>query len=505
MSIMLFAACSSDDIAEDTSNDALSFKIENTTSTATSSHSAVKKARTMTTPAVTTFEVGDCAGLYAVKGNQTVLQNVKLTYNVNGFWDAPEAIKASDYEGATFYAYYPYNADAQFDAAATDPFAEYVDACAPAADQSQKSAYEAADLMTSGKTNVGNLNTVTFSLQHRMGLISMQLPNVSYVFTNSGLDPYVVAKAENASFTLNGKTIQPYFEEQTQSYLYIVKPQTEGTLDVSFTDNGNTRHYAINDLASMAEGERAHYVIDGGADLRQHTLAVGDYYCADGSLLPASTAKESLPSNVIGVVVKIGTTDVISEANSAWSHGVVLALGESYDKWGNDKSTTSEQNSAGWRTWYKGYGLSDQGVTSADKLQENQMAEEGYEVTKAWRAIPEPLTIGGISLDYTSFMNATLDSWIADTAAPSSITTGWYLPSLRDWQNIEASVTTLQEQLANANGTSLRWDGKSQYWSVNVRAAGSNWCYVGNKTTLKDRYKGTACNSRCYYRFLLAF
>lgn len=52
-----------------------------------------------------------------------------------------------------------------------------------------------------------------------------------------------------------------------------------------------------------------------------------------------------------------------------------------------------------------------------------------------------------------------------------------------------------------------RWNtgGSDNYWSCNVRGAGSNWCYVGKKTALADRYKGVACNGNAYIRFLFAF
>lgn len=130
------------------------------------------------------------------------------------------------------------------------------------------------------------------------------------------------------------------------------------------------------------------------------------------------------------------------------------------------------------------------------------IAEEGFEVTKAWRAVPQPLEIGGITLDYTSLMNETMDNWIASNALPAGITTGWYIPSLGDWQNIERQQTLIDTQLSAAGGTPLP---TAQSWSCNVRAAGSNWCYVLGKTALSDRYKGVACNSSVNYRFLFAF
>ena len=92
---------------------------------------------------------------------------------------------------------------------------------------------------------------------------------------------------------------------------------------------------------------------------------------------------------------------------------------------------------------------------------------------------------------------------IVDTGASAELAgTGWYIPSLGDWQNIERQQTLIDTQLSAAGGTPLP---TAQSWSCNVRAAGSNWCYVLGKTALSDRYKGVACNSSVNYRFLFAF
>lgn len=135
------------------------------------------------------------------------------------------------------------------------------------------------------------------------------------------------------------------------------------------------------------------------------------------------------------------------------------------------------------------------------------MVEEGFETTAAWRAVPQPLTIGEFTLDYTSVMNTTMDEWTENYPLPAAICSGWYFPSLRDWINIEAQSSLLSTQLTAAGGTDLLWNtgSSNNYWSCNVRAAGSNWCYVGKKTAVGDRYKGVACNSNANYRFLFAF
>ena len=451
---------------------------------------------------VTTFELADKAGLYIVKNGQVLRENVLLTYNSSGFWEASETINAdAELSGALFYAYYPYSAEATFDESSATPFADMVQRIEPTAKQSSKAEYEAADIMVSEACSIGQYNAVSLPLNHQKAMVCMELPNVSYIFGNEGMEPYVVSKAENVKFTMGGKAVSPYFDVASQSYRFIVNPGETSTLQTTFSNNGAEQSYETPSLSAIAAGQYAKFVIDGGALLENITLEVGDYYCSDGRIVKADATP--LPSNIVGVVFKLGTTEAIRNANSSWSHAVVVSLKETKAKWGTNASTTSAQNAAGWRYWYRDYGLADQnGKTKADQLDLSIMYEEGFEVTKAWRAVPQPLEIGGITLDYTSLMNETYDTWVTNNPAPDNISSNWYFPSLGDWMNIDAQRTIVGQGIAAAEGTAL---ATSQYWSCNVRAAGSNWCYVLGKTANADRFKGVGCSTSVNYRFLLAF
>lgn len=517
--MLSLVACSQEDldsnVSQETTNESLRFVIYDEAgavsggSGSSAAKAAPRRAATNGTSMVTTFEVGDQAGLYVVKNGSVLYSNVKLTYNVSGFWEAANAIEVTDeITGAQFYAYYPYNEDAQFSASSSEPFADMVSATVPSGRQNSKSGYEAADIMVTGATTIGEYNTVQLPMQHQKAMVCVELPNSSYIFTNDGVDPYVVAKAENATFTLDGTSVQPYFDDASQSYRLIVEPGQAQSIKVTFDNNGESKSFEANNLSSIGKGKYAKYVIDGGASLTEMTLQVGDYYCADGNIISKDTPTDEIPDNVVGVIFKIGTTETIRAANNNWSHAVVISLTEKRDKWGTKGSTSSAENTAGWRYWYESYGLADQNrKTSAAQLDESIMTEEGFEVTKSWRSVPEPLTIGDYTLDYTSVMNTTMDAWIEANPLPASICSGWYFPSLVDWRNIEAQSSVLSTQITAVGGTDLLWNigSSNNYWSCNVRAAGSNWCYVGKKTALADRYKGVTCSSNANYRFLFAF
>lgn len=459
---------------------------------------AATDGQTMTT----TFELADQAGLYIVKNGQVLMSNIPLTYNAAGFWEAATPISASDeLKSAQFYAYYPYRADAQFDASSATPFAAMVAAAKPAAKQNTKAEFEAADILVTGAATVGQYNAVNLPLAHQRALVCMELPNSSYIFDNEGMEPYVMSKAENVAFTLNGETVQPYFDEASQSYRLIIEPGESAVIKATFTNNGEENSYETADLASMTSGQYAKFVIDGGAQLVNMRLQVGDYYCADGNIV--SRDATTVPANAVGVVFKLGTTEAIRNANASWSHAVVLALNEKKSKWGTNSSPSSAQNAAGWKYWYKDYNLADQnGVTDKSKLDESIMSEDGYENTLAWRAVPEPLTIGGETLDYTSVMNTVMDEQMASHPLPAAITTDWYIPSLVDWRNVEAQLSVVKAQLDAAGASTVSND---PYWSSNVRGAGSNWCYQMGKSTVADRYYPSGLKDSRLFRFIFAF
>lgn len=314
-------SCSSDEMegtAEKNADGKLTFKVFDENSAASR---AVTDGQTM----VTTFELADKAGLYVVKGGQVVVENMPLTYSINGYWEAAEALDAAEYSGAQFYAYYPYSDNATFTTGAADPFAAMVAATKATVNQSSKADYEAADIMTSTATIVGALNTVQIALRHHKVLVCVELPNSSYIFDNPGIEPYVMAKAENAKFTLDGTTVQPYFDDASQSYRLILEPGQASQLLVTFTNNGEERSYTAENLNAVATGQYAKFVVDGGASLVNMTLQVGDYYCSDGRIVSKDTPASDLPKNIVGVIFKLGTTDAIRSANSSWSHCLSLA------------------------------------------------------------------------------------------------------------------------------------------------------------------------------------
>lgn len=487
----------------------LQFDISDANASASGSTRAATDAQQM----ITTFQQGDVAGLYIVKNGEIKYENVKVTLNELNVWEAEHPIAAtSELSGSTYYLYYPYSANVTFDANAEKPLQAYVDGITPADDQSTKMDYETADVMVGSTSTVSDRNIVSVKLEHQKSLVYMELPNTSYSFDNQNMDPYALAKAEDAVFTLGEVEVKPFLDTSTQGYRFIVNPGEENTLKVNFTYNGTKRYYAVKNLSKMTAGQYAKHVIDGGVQLTHFgTLQIGDYYCADGKLVSKDAATK--PTNIVGVVYKIGTTETIQEANAYWSHAVVISVNEVQGKWGTSKAPSDaiDRNKTAaitaWNSWFTSFGLSQQNATAAASLDESVMAEEGYEVTQKWLEVPDNLTLEGESLDYTSLLKSNYEAWNKSHKLPANCNTGWYIPSLRDWLNIESEQNVINEQVEIVGGDALQGFDytKNYYWSCNLRSAGLNWNFVLNASSLANRYKPIRVDYNEYYRFLLAF
>lgn len=451
---------------------------------------------------ITTFASGDQAGLYAVRSGAIVegFDNICLTMNASGFWEAPSSIEyTSSLDDVTFYAYFPYNAEATFEANAADPFGNMKATWTPAIDQSSTSKYNASDLMTTSGSRIGALNTVSLPLSHAMAMVCIELPNRSYIFNNEGMDAYVISNAQNASFKLGDTKVQPYLDDASQSYRLIVTPGSQAEYVASFESNGNNHSYKVKDLPELTAGQYAKYVIDGGASLTYHTLQVGDFYCADGSIVAADATV--LPGNIIGVVYKLSTTEGIRNDYSNCTHALVISINEYKTKWGTEGSTTSEENKEGWNTWFSAYGLVSLG-SSTPATDEATLMELGYDITKCWMNVPDEITLDGSASvkHFCDIMHSVVNQQRTNYAVPE-IAVPWFTPSLRDHINMTAQIDRLNASLARIEGAAQYLPSSSNYyWSNQNGNQTSLWCWDGAGPAKRTSYK----DSRML-RYIMAF
>jgi hypothetical protein len=510
------------------------------------------------TAVTTTFMENDEAGLYVVSNGTVIYENVKLTKNEYGFWEPETLIPASELTGVQLYAYYPYTEVATFDASANKPFQTMVDARIPRTDQQDSHDFENSDIMvTEASTLNVTDNTVNLVLKHQKALVYIELPFEAYKITNTDADgtimaPYALHSSSDAVFTMNGETIKPYWHASSLSYRFIVEPNTDNNIAVTYKyfddQNDGTAKKASLSGVNIARGSYTRYTIDNGVQyIGNWTLEVGDLYCSNGKLAKTMAEVEE-GAEVRGIVYRIGTTDSIKAANARWSHAVVLGLSEyKNEKWYSEGATPEYEEGIGWfykhdvsdvpswrsewRNWHTKYGFNpvpqttvtrDDG-TSGSVPDEALMADDGYESSQKWMNLTS-LTIAGVTKPAVDNFLSFIKTYSDNNKLPANINTGWYVPSLQDWRYIEGETSTLSTQLDNVGGTKTRWmasaTSNDRYWSSSIRSYSSIWVYRGNKTInarSNPRYAGLSCggsqsssgawqeSGKAYYRFIFAF
>ncbi len=143
----------------------------------------------------TSFEAGDQIGFFAIErtfimddegdlieNDREVYYNIPLTFDGNE-WKPSDNVKLFHSSNFTYYAYYPYQEDlngwTNDGEEAPEDFFEYItNFWEPKLDQSTLEDYLASDLMVAkgvATTNDDNSGTVSFTLEHQMGLLEFQL------------------------------------------------------------------------------------------------------------------------------------------------------------------------------------------------------------------------------------------------------------------------------------------------------------------------------------------
>lgn len=468
----------------------------------------------------TTFQHGDKIGLFAVKDGQIVndINNVCLSCYImptSTAWIPENKTLPYDekLEGATYYAYYPYDETLATSFKAndsTDPFIDIVKNWTIG--ENQAGEYTKYDLMTGSAQAVldGKNYTLNLKLNHRMAMVEIQLPSTTYNFTNTDqtIEPYSIPAA-NPTFTLaKGENeaieIQPYYEAVTDKYRLLLNPETAYTVAGKFTSSEN-RNYAIN-ITGIQAGTYAPYTIDGGTQKIDHELKIGDFYCSNGFLVAANEVENSeYKDKIIGIVYQIGTTDAIKADYPNCNHALVHALKRSEftdQRWGTVSKHPSNPK------WFEESftipkTATINGVKTIDRSS-LETAMMGYEETKVWLNLTE-VTLNEI-------LKANLEGY---TVKAPGFTTNWYVPSMREMLIIAENKTTLNEELTKVGGEVLwkdaTWEALQKgigYWTTTVRSDALLWLYTdcGDEEEQKNYLtyqvkEGT----RGYYRFSLAF
>lgn len=474
----------------------------------------------------TEFTEGDEIGIFGVDANGIVenINNRKCTMTAGGNWEiAGEQIKYSgaDFEEMKFYAYYPYNANVKFNVEEDDPFAEYISEWTLDNDQSGEK-YTKYDLMTSSSGAVVDnrfKGEINFTMQHCMALAVLKMPKLVYNFVNSDvtLDDYELP-VTNVSFKLDNAVVTPYYQESTDTYRFLVKPGQEFKLEGTYT---GVKEMTCTATATLNKGTAKVYTVT-DTNKKEYTLAVGDYYCADGSIV--SKDAEIIPDNVIGIVCYVGnpqpsvtapttyteTNDALHRDYPNCKHGLVLSLNNAV--YGGASSGQFHENkdmAITYGDWFSNdedwTGKFDNCNTanSTTVPETRYPAFMGYNNTTLLTMCYEGKGLQSACNFAYNFIMA-----YRDAVTVPSTTTPWYLPSVVCWNQVASNLSKINGSLNKITDaeamTSVTKDSLTgHYWTSTQRHGTFQWTHGmegGNYSIICER------GSRAgYFRMMLAF
>lgn len=405
----------------------------------------------------TKFTAGDKIGLYAVRNSKIVepYNNLCLTYDGTAWKFPSDDATTYWYEGAVYYAYYPYNSSQTgIDASATNVdgfFANVVSGWTPATDQSTYEKYTDQDLMTGvgtvGSSQADGTRPLSITLTHRMGLVELKLPYKKYTLsTDNTYTWYLNPPHTEFNFTPCRMGVA--------HYRYIVKPGTDYSLSGSYTNATNaTASWSL--TANVTAGNCKSYTID-KAEVAEvtYTLQFGDYYCRDengyGYLLSKETDTDELSKHqCVGVVFRVNkdNSDDSGYPSGLSVHGYAVAMTEGANTtWGPTNRKVGTPNS---NTDWKGY--------------KNQQTILNY--------------AGNNSLEMASTFPAAYHCVIYGTASGSGgikwaapiNSSGWYLPASGQVNSLYQNRATINSLLSKiVNATAI---GNGYYWASSENTA----------------------------------
>lgn len=474
----------------------------------------------------TTFEAGDQIGLFAMKDGSVWEEwnNVPVTYTETGAWDlgGRELLYGTEQTGVTYYAYYPYEEGKTFSSGSMESFfSSLASDWMPAADQSDAEKFAAADLMVASEgveafQNKSGQFTISLSMKHVMAMAVMVLPETEYKFTAEELNatPYVLRESTSVFYHTaaeEGNIIKPFLSDDG-SYRFIIKPSKEKKLLVTQGADASKKYEFA---TTVSEGKYQRFLLGGGKKVVEHNLQVGDFYCADGTIVSADA--ENVPDNCVGVVFFVGNPqpsvlyagedgydeehDALRRDHPSCVHGLVYAINTLEDVngrfCGNSKTDYTNEYIIAYLSDHLWLPL------SKAEMAEGYGTVLGYNNTQIWEMLNDDISTGD-DMDVIR----SLKTWRENTPV-ADVNSGWYLPSAKELSLIYENGTTLDTSLSKVGGNSL-WqnimgvaDAKNRYW-----ASSDTGSQTIASISVSDGFvvnRGARKNDSGYWRYALAF
>lgn len=422
------------------------------------------------------FTTGDRIGLYAVLDGETVAENLCYEYSAErDMWSCVSEFDGNFYAEAEYYAYYPYSADNTWAASLSEDapadkahafFSELISGWSTPADQSEEDSFRSACLMTGYAASLTG-NSAAFTMEPAVAIAAVELPKELYRFTNTdvAVPDYVMNEWSDDEFS--GAQLPCY--DGDGRFVYAVMPEGEWSASVAYVASGENESWT-GTVSGAGAGTCSVAKVDGGLDITEHLLQPGDFYLADGSLLPKDAPEEDVAAaEVIGIVYQIdperfdpALKDLLGEV-----HGIVLSTKEPVRP--NPAQPEKLTNLFPW------FSNSDYALSSRDetvigfKNIDGYSPEATYNMADAdfcgyyYNTLIRTRRADDLAAGYYPAFQAALDfAGIAGgPVATAPENSGWYLPANGEWfdilRNLCGADIALNDKFVGSTTGQITW------------------------------------------------
>ena len=384
----------------------------------------------------TAYASNTSAGLFVVNEEKKVIAaNVQLTYNGTS-WSLPADSKLKFSPKYSYFVYYPYQASLAglpavnttvSDVSSSTQF--FTDAVATwksskiATDQSTLDKMNACDLQI-GKASLNEDGcSVSFKMEHAMGLAEIVLDKNS--FTNSicylvGYEEYPTWIGTTTSYASSSIKNHIMYGIADHRYVSIVKPGENSFM--SNTDKDAWKEEVKLSPAANEVKSGTAYNSDNTTAPHAYTLAVGDIYYSDGAISHQeddliSTPERRIPIGIVGyTTMKKGDgnywTEKDTKETEIGGHALVLCLR-------NIGSNGTTDMGSVYRWYSKNEDCQRTKVDTGDKIRGSSDKDygSGYKETSVLVAKGSAFEAANAAKNYNTL------------PAPTNKCTGWFLPT----------------------------------------------------------------------------
>ena len=321
---------------------------------------------------------GDAIGLFIVHADGSVDDPLRMTLKDDGTWNI--ASNATDIiqhtEGDQYYAFYPYSSSVT--AKTVDPssadadgfFAGMIADWNVQENQSSANGFKSSLLMAAkGSLDInGDDYSISAVLEPKTVLAALSAGSIRYIFDNTPSIPDYIIPA-SVSFD----QIKPLFDNGTY---YIQMNPAKGAV-ISCTVSGEKWS---EDLSDAKPGSATVFSFSETSE-KHHTLQTGDFFLADGNLLPKDADEAVVKAaTVIGIVTNINPERISQSAKEALGgtvHGTVTSAKEAPAAAWHDSATDHDESDIGLVPKASGDHSAQQNAAALDS------DIDGYGYTKA--------------------------------------------------------------------------------------------------------------------------